>query len=85
MRSAGKRQSTKSAQQEAKRISFPPIFRMQTARATVAQKAIELGNGHVDILINNAGIYPFGPTHEMTEEQFDRVFSTKREGRRISS
>src|SRR5207302_8214407 len=41
----------------------------------VANKAIELGNGHVDILINNAGIYPFGPTHEMSEEQFDRVFS----------
>jgi NAD(P)-dependent dehydrogenase (short-subunit alcohol dehydrogenase family) len=41
----------------------------------VAKTAIELGNGHVDILINNAGIYPFGPTHEMTEEQFDRVFS----------
>jgi NAD(P)-dependent dehydrogenase (short-subunit alcohol dehydrogenase family) len=43
---------------------------------TLAKKAIELGNGHVDILINNAGIYPFGPTHEMTEEQFDHVFST---------
>jgi len=42
----------------------------------VAKRAVELGNGHVDILINNAGIYPFGPTHEMTEEQFDRVFST---------
>jgi NAD(P)-dependent dehydrogenase (short-subunit alcohol dehydrogenase family) len=42
----------------------------------VARKAIELGNGHVDILINNAGIFPFGPTHEMTEEQFDRVYST---------
>jgi len=41
----------------------------------VAKRAIELANGHVDILINNAGIYPFGPTHEMTEEQFDRVFS----------
>lgn len=41
----------------------------------VAKKAVELGNGHVDILINNAGIYPFGPTHEMTEEQFDSVFS----------
>lgn len=40
-----------------------------------AKRAIELGNGRVDILINNAGIYPFGPTHEMTEEQFDRVFS----------
>jgi NAD(P)-dependent dehydrogenase (short-subunit alcohol dehydrogenase family) len=42
----------------------------------VAKRAIELGEGQVDILINNAGIFPFGPTHEMTEEQFDRVFST---------
>jgi NAD(P)-dependent dehydrogenase (short-subunit alcohol dehydrogenase family) len=41
----------------------------------VARKAIQLGNGHVDILINNAGIYPFGPTHEMTEEVFERVYS----------
>lgn len=45
-----------------------------SARA-LAKRAIELGDGHVDILINNAGIYPFGPTHEMTEEQFDRVFA----------
>ena len=41
----------------------------------VARKAVELADGHVDILINNAAIYPFGPTHEMTEEAFDRVFS----------
>ena len=41
----------------------------------VAKRAVELGNGHVDILINNAGIYPFGPTHEMTEELFNRVYS----------
>ena len=41
----------------------------------VAKKAIELGNGHVDILINNAGIFPFGPTNKMTEEDFDRVYS----------
>ena len=45
-----------------------------SARA-VAKQAIELGNGRVDILINNAGIYPFGPTHEMTEEQFEDVFA----------
>jgi NAD(P)-dependent dehydrogenase (short-subunit alcohol dehydrogenase family) len=45
-----------------------------TARS-VAKQAIQFGDGHVDILINNAGIYPFGPTHEMTEEQFDSVFS----------
>jgi len=41
----------------------------------VAGQAVELGNGHVDILINNAGIFPFGPTHEMTEETFDSVYS----------
>ena len=41
----------------------------------MARRAIELGNGRVDILINNAGIYPFGPTQEMTEEIFDRVYS----------
>jgi NAD(P)-dependent dehydrogenase (short-subunit alcohol dehydrogenase family) len=41
----------------------------------VAKKALKLGNGSVDILINNVGIFPFGPTHEMTEEQFNRVFS----------
>ncbi len=41
----------------------------------LAKKALELANGQINILINNAGIFPFGPTHEMTEEQFDRVFS----------
>ena len=41
----------------------------------VARRAVELGNGHVGILINNAEIFPFGPTHETTEEIFDRVYS----------
>lgn len=41
----------------------------------VARKAIELGGGHIDILINNAGIFPFGPTEKTTEEDFDRVYS----------
>jgi NAD(P)-dependent dehydrogenase (short-subunit alcohol dehydrogenase family) len=41
----------------------------------VVRKAIELGNGQIDILINNAGIYPFGPTHEMGEDLFDKVYS----------
>jgi NAD(P)-dependent dehydrogenase (short-subunit alcohol dehydrogenase family) len=41
----------------------------------VVRKAVELGDGHVDILINNAGIYPFGPTHETSEELFDRVYA----------
>jgi NAD(P)-dependent dehydrogenase (short-subunit alcohol dehydrogenase family) len=41
----------------------------------VARRAIDLGNGRIDILINNAGIYPFGPTHETSEESFDKVYS----------
>ncbi|HEX8880622.1 MAG TPA: SDR family oxidoreductase [Candidatus Acidoferrum sp.] len=41
----------------------------------VAKKALELGGGHVDILINNAGIFPFGPTNKTTEEEFDSVYS----------
>jgi NAD(P)-dependent dehydrogenase (short-subunit alcohol dehydrogenase family) len=45
-----------------------------SARA-VAKRAIELGSGHVDILINNAGIFPFGPTDKTTEEEFDRVYA----------
>ncbi len=45
-----------------------------SARA-VAKRGVELGNGHVDILVNSAGIFPFGPTHETTEEVFDSVYS----------
>ncbi len=41
----------------------------------VASRAVELGDGHVEILINNAGIYPFGPAEETTEEAFDRVYA----------
>jgi NAD(P)-dependent dehydrogenase (short-subunit alcohol dehydrogenase family) len=41
----------------------------------VARRAVELGNGHVDILINNAGVYPFVPTHETSEELFDKVYA----------
>src|SRR5437879_5320252 len=45
-----------------------------SARA-VARKAVELGGGHVDILINNAGVFPFGLTHETSEESFDDVYA----------
>ena len=45
-----------------------------SARA-VARKAVELGGGHLDILINNAAIFPFGPTHETSEASFDDVYA----------
>ena len=41
----------------------------------VAKRAVQVGGGHVDILIKNAGIFPFGPTDQATEEMFDNVYS----------
>ena len=41
----------------------------------VARRAVELGNGRVDILINNAGVFPLGPTQGTREETFDSVYS----------
>jgi len=41
----------------------------------VAKKALALADGHIDILVNGAGVFPFGPTHEMTEELFDKTYS----------
>src|SRR5438477_8144369 len=75
MRSVARRRSQKSALQEGE-ADFISSNLGDAARAReVARRAIELGNGHVDILINNAGIYPFGPTHEMSEDTFDKVYS----------
>jgi NAD(P)-dependent dehydrogenase (short-subunit alcohol dehydrogenase family) len=42
----------------------------------LARQATELGGGHVDILVNSAGVFPFGPTHEATEKDFDAVYAT---------
>jgi NAD(P)-dependent dehydrogenase (short-subunit alcohol dehydrogenase family) len=50
-------------------------LRDASSARSVARRAAELGNGTVDILINNAGIYPFVPTHETTEEAFENVYS----------
>ena len=41
----------------------------------VARRAVELGKGRVDILINNAGVFPFAPTQGTTEKIFDSVYS----------
>ena len=54
---------------------IPADLRDASSARDVAKKAIEIGKGHVDILINNAGIFPFGPTDKTAEEDFDRVYS----------
>jgi NAD(P)-dependent dehydrogenase (short-subunit alcohol dehydrogenase family) len=37
--------------------------------------ALEASDGHVDILINNAGVADLGPSNAATEEQFDGTFA----------
>lgn len=40
---------------------------------TLAAAATSLA-GHVDILVNSAGLFPFGPTPDVTIDEFDAVF-----------
>ena len=50
------------------------LARLDEVRS-LAKQAIELGGGHVDVLINNAGIFPFGPTAETADSDFDAVYA----------
>ncbi|MEU1597179.1 SDR family NAD(P)-dependent oxidoreductase [Streptomyces sp. NPDC005708] len=40
----------------------------------LAREAVALGGGRVDVLINNAGIFPFGPTDQTPEGDVDAVY-----------
>jgi len=40
----------------------------------LARQAAELGGGHVDILVNNVGVFPFGPTPDARDEDIDAVY-----------
>lgn len=42
----------------------------------LAAEALRLGGGSVDVLVNSAGIFPFGPTSTTTPEGFDEVYDT---------
>lgn len=44
-----------------------------SARA-LADRAREAG-GHIDVLVNNAGIFPTGPTASTAEAEYDRVYA----------
>ena len=41
----------------------------------LASRAADLGGGHVDILVNAGGIFPFGPTADTPPDQIDEVFA----------
>jgi len=50
------------------------VTRTDEIAKMIAQAAAALGS--ITILVNNAGIGVFGPTHEKSEADWDRVFST---------
>ncbi|SIN20458.1 SDR family NAD(P)-dependent oxidoreductase [Micromonospora cremea] len=49
-------------------------LRDEASARSLAARTRELV-GQVDVLVNNAGIYPFGPTEQTTEQDFDSVFA----------
>lgn len=46
-----------------------------TSVRALAKQAVTLGGGHVDVLINNAGQFPFGPTADTNETDFETVYA----------
>jgi NAD(P)-dependent dehydrogenase (short-subunit alcohol dehydrogenase family) len=46
-----------------------------TSARDFAGRAIGLGGGHVDVLVNNAAIFPFGPTADTDEADIDAVYA----------
>ncbi|GLZ48908.1 short-chain dehydrogenase [Actinomycetospora sp. NBRC 106375] len=40
----------------------------------LADRATELGGGHVDVLVNSAGVFPFGATTDFTPKDLDETF-----------
>ena len=39
----------------------------------LAARALEFGGGRIDLLVNNAGIFPFGATADVTDDEIDAV------------
>lgn len=46
-----------------------------TASGRLARAALDLADGRLDVLVNNAGIFPAGTTQSTDEVTFDRVYA----------
>jgi NAD(P)-dependent dehydrogenase (short-subunit alcohol dehydrogenase family) len=55
-------------------VLIAPLRTADDARG-LAARALELTGGQIDVLVNNAGLFPFGPTEATLEEQFDEAYA----------
>ncbi|MET8874319.1 SDR family oxidoreductase [Nocardia sp. NPDC004604] len=55
-------------------VFIPADLRGEASARALARDAVAR-LGQVDVLVNNAGIYPSGPTAQMTEADFDAVYA----------
>jgi NAD(P)-dependent dehydrogenase (short-subunit alcohol dehydrogenase family) len=49
-------------------------LRDATSAKELAEAALAIGDGRVDVLVNSAGIFPFGATADTTSDGFDEVY-----------
>ncbi|WP_144761453.1 SDR family NAD(P)-dependent oxidoreductase [Curtobacterium sp. 9128] len=52
---------------------LPADLRDAAGAQDLAARALEVAGGRIDVLVNSAGIFPFGPTADTTAEGFDEV------------
>ncbi|MFE2994717.1 SDR family NAD(P)-dependent oxidoreductase [Nocardia sp. NPDC059246] len=55
-------------------VFIPADLRDKASAQVLARDAVTR-LGKIDVLVNNAGIYPFGPTEQTTEADFDAVYA----------
>ena len=56
-------------------VSYTHLLADLQSAKDLVEWAIEAGEGHVDILINNAGVALMGPSNAATEAEFDETFA----------
>jgi NAD(P)-dependent dehydrogenase (short-subunit alcohol dehydrogenase family) len=56
------------------RADFVPVELGDVDSVRALAAAATAFDGHVDVLVNNAGLFPFGPASQVPVEEFDAVF-----------